>query len=384
MQVRRAPRLDQGCGRLNARAVRPPPSIALLVLTGLAACGTPDSASAPAPAERAVPVETVVATADDVEVVVETVGNLRAERAVDLGPKRAGHVTALPLVEGQPAAAGDVLVRLDDGELMAEVDVARAAVREAEAKATNAARQLERTQALLAEGIVARQQYDDLRAESDRAQAAVALARASLASAEARLDETVIRAPFAGIVGQRRVDLGAYVHEGDPLVSLVDLDPLELVFEVPERYLTQLRPDARVEVRVASHRDRAFVGAVTFVAPQVDETNRTVTVKAALPNAEGALRPGQFASARLVLERRAGAVVVPEEAVITRDQQRFVFVVRDGVATARPVTTGERLPGKVEIASGLAAGDTIVRIGQDQLSTEKATPVVPPRPAGDA
>jgi RND family efflux transporter MFP subunit len=384
MQVGRARRLDQGGGALNARPVRPPPCIALLLVAGLAGCGTTDSASAPVAGERPVPVETVVAAVDDVEVVVETVGNLRAERAVDLGPKRAGHVTALPLVEGQPAAAGDVLVRLDDGELMAEVDVARAAVREAEAKATNAQRQLERTQALLAEGIVARQQYDDLRAESERAQAAVALARASLASAEARLDETVIRAPFAGIVGQRRVDLGAYVHEGDPLVSLVDLDPLELVFEVPERYLIQLRRDARVEVRVASHRDRTFAGTVTFVAPQVDETNRTVTVKAALPNGEGALRPGQFASARLVLERRTGAVVVPEEAVITRDQQRFVFVVRDGVATAREVTTGERLPGRVEIPSGLAAGDTIVRIGQDQLSTEKPTPVVPPLPAGDA
>ena len=360
------------------------PAWTTAALLALASCGTPDSASAPASGERPVPVETVVAAADDVEVVVETVGNLRAERAVDLGSKRAGHVTALPLVEGEPAAAGDVLVRLDDGELTAEVDVARAAVREAEAKATNAHRQLERAQALLAEGIVARQQYDDLRAESDRAQAAVALARASRASAEARLDETVIRAPFAGIVGQRRVDLGAYVHEGDPLVSLVDLDPLELVFEVPERYLTQLHRDARVEVRVASHRDRAFTGTVIFVAPQVDETNRTVTVKAALPNGERVLRPGQFAQARLVLERRMGAVVVPEEAVITRGPQRFVFVVRDGLATAHEVTTGERLPGKVEIPSGLAAGDTIVRIGQDQLSTEKPTPVVVPAPAGDA
>jgi RND family efflux transporter MFP subunit len=301
-----------------------------------------------------------------------------------VGPKRAGHVTALPLVEGQPAAAGDVLVRLDDRELTAEVDVARAAVQEAEAKAANARRQRERTQSLLAEGIVARQQYDDLRAEADRANAALALARASLVSAEARLEETVIRAPFAGIIGQRRVDLGAYVHEGDPLVSLVDLDPLELVFEVPERYLTQLRRDARVEVRVASHRDRTFSGTVAFVAPQVDETNRTVTVKAALPNGDGALRPGQFATARLVLERRIGAVVVPEEAVITREQQRFVFVVRDGLATAQEVTIGERLPGKVEIPSGLAAGDTIVRIGQDQLRVETPTPVVLPTPDGDA
>jgi membrane fusion protein (multidrug efflux system) len=276
------------------------------------------------------------------------------------------------------------LVRLDDGELRADVDVARAAVQEAEAKAINARRQLDRTRALLADGIVAHQQYDDLRAEADRAAAAVALARANLASADARLDETVMRAPFAGIVGQRRVDVGAFVHEGDPLVSLVDLDPLELVFEVPERYLTQLHRNASVEVRVASYRDRAFTGTVTFIAPQVDETNRTVTVKAALPNGDFALRPGQFASARLVLERRPGAVVIPEEAVIARGDDRFVFVVSDGVATARAVTTGERLSGKVEVPTGLRAGETIVRIGHDQLSVEQPTPVVPPPPAGDA
>jgi membrane fusion protein (multidrug efflux system) len=369
---------------LKRRAVRLPPTGTALALAALLACGTPDSASAPPGPERTVPVETVVAATDDVEVVVEAVGTLRAERAVDLGPKRAGHVTALPLVEGAPAAAGDVLVTLDDTELRAEVDVQRAAVREAEAKATNARRQLERTETLLADGIVARQQYDDLRAEADRAQAALALARASLASAEARLDETVIRAPFAGVVGQRRVDLGAFVHEGDPLVSLVDLDPLELVFEVPERYLTQLHREAPVAVRVASHRDRAFRGAVTFVAPQVDETNRTVTVKAALPNADGALRPGQFASARLVLERREGAVVVPEEVVVSRGEQRFVFVVRDGKASAQEITTGERLAGRVEVPTGLAAGETIVRLGQDQLSFEQPTPVAPPAPPGDA
>jgi len=331
-----------------------------------------------------VPVETTIAAADDVEIVVAAVGTLRAERAIDVGPKRPGHVTALPLVEGAPAAAGDVLARLDDQELRAEVDVARAALREAEAKALNARRQLERTETLLGEGIVARQQYDDLRAESDRAEAAVALARASLASAEARLDETVIRAPFAGIVGQRRIDAGAFVHEGEPLVSLVDLDPLELVFEVPERYLAQLRRDAPVEVRVASHSDRTFHGAVTFVAPQVDETNRTVTVKAVVPNGDRALRPGQFAQVRLGLERRTGAVVVPEEVVVARGTQRFVFVVRDGMATAREVTTGERLPGRVELSSGLTAGETVVRLGQDQLRFERPTPVVAPGSAGDA
>jgi membrane fusion protein (multidrug efflux system) len=363
--------------------VRPPLAALLPPLLVLLACGTPDSASAPGAGERPVPIEAIAAATSDVEVVVEAVGSLRAERAVDLGPKRAGHVAALPLVEGAPAAAGDVLVRLADTELRAQVDVARAALREAEAQDLNARRQLERTQTLLAEGIVARQQYDDVRAEAERAQAAVALAQASLSAAEARLDDTVIRAPFAGVVGRRRVDLGAFVHEGDPLVSLVDADPLELVFEVPERYLAQLRAGAQVEVRVASHPDRAFSGAVSFVAPQVDETNRTVTVKATLPNADHALRPGQFATARLVLERRLGAVVVPEEAIVTRGPQRYVFIVADGVATARDVTTGERLPGTVEITRGLRAGETIVRIGQDQLPVERPTPVVTP-PAGAA
>ena len=339
----------------------------------VAACETTESA--PPEAARQIPVETTVVVREDVDVTIEAVGTLRADRAVEVRPKRAGHVRELPLVEGAPVRAGAVLASLDDTDLRAQVDVAEATLRDAQVRARNARRQHERAATLLGEGIVAQQQHDDLRAELDRAVASVAVAEAALALARAHLAETVVRAPFDGTVGQRRVDLGAYVGEGDTLVTLVDLDPLEIEFAVPDRHLALLQTDRPVAVAVASHPDRRFAGRVVFIAPEVDEVNRTVTVKAALPNPDTMLRPGQFATVTLTLERRQDALLVPEEALLSDGRRALVFVVADDVATARPVRTGTRVPGRVQIVEGLAAGDRVVSAGHEKLDPGAENPV---------
>jgi membrane fusion protein (multidrug efflux system) len=347
--------------------------VALVMALVVAACGTTESAP-PDPA-RQIPVETTTVVREDVDVTIEAVGTLRADRAVEVRPKRAGHVRELPLVEGAPVVAGAVLASLDDTDLRAQVDVAAATLLDAQVRARNARRQHERAATLLGEGIVAQQQHDDLRAELDRATASVAVAEAALALARAHLAETVVRAPFDGIVGQRRVDVGAYVGEGDTLVTLVDLDPLEIEFAVPDRHLALLQADRPVAVAVASHPDRRFVGRVVFVAPEVDEVNRTVTVKAALPNPDTLLRPGQFATVTLTLERRQDALLVPEEALLSDGRRALVFVVADDVATARPVRTGTRTPGRVQIVEGLDAGDRVVSAGHEKLDPGAENPV---------
>jgi membrane fusion protein (multidrug efflux system) len=209
----------------------------------------------------------------------------------------------------------------------------------------------------------------------DRAQAGLALASANLDLAEARLSQTVVTAPFAGLVGQRRVDLGAYVQDGDTIVTLVDVDPLEIEFAVPERHVGRLAPGADITLQVTSHPGTTLTGEVTFIAPEVDPVNRTATVKARLPNPNRVLRPGQFASVELPLERRPRAVVVPEEAIVSDGEQALVYVVQDGVATARPVETGLRIPGHVEIRTGLTAGEHIVRTGHEKLDRERPTTV---------
>jgi membrane fusion protein (multidrug efflux system) len=334
------------------------------VLTAVA-CGTTESA--PPAAVQRIPVETTPVVREDIDVTIEAVGTLRADRAIEVRPKRAGHVRELPLVEGASVEAGSVLANLDDTDLRAQVAVAEATLRDAQVRARNARRQYDRADTLLGEGIVAQQQHDDLRAELDRAVASVAVAEAALALARAQLAETVVRAPFDGIIGQRRVDVGAYVGEGDTLVTLVDLDPLEIEFAVPDRHLAMLEVERPVSIGVASHPDRRFVGRVVFVAPEVDEVNRTVTVKADLPNPDGMLRPGQFVTVTLTLERRQDALLVPEEALLSDGRRPLVFVVAGDVATARPVRTGARVPGRVQIVEGLEAGDRVVSAGHEKL-----------------
>src|SRR5262245_34928693 len=253
-----------------------------------AACRSAGDASSP-PAETAVPVEMALVAVEDVDVAVQAVGTLEAEQAVKIQPKRAGRVLELAMIEGASVTAGTVLARLDDRDLRARLDQAHANETEAEVRTANANRQHERTRQLKEQGIAALQQYDDLKAELDRSNAALDVARANVAFAEAELAETVMTAPFGGVVGRKLVHVGAFVAEGEALATRVDADPVEIVFAVPERHAPELRTGQDVAVTVASHAGRAFPGRVTFIDPQVDPVNRTVLVKAVLANSDLAL-----------------------------------------------------------------------------------------------
>lgn len=347
--------------------------VALLVVT-LSACRPTSTASTSAPAN--VPVETVVVATEDVDVTVQAVGTLKADQVVEVKPKRSGHISELRIVEGGRVDAGAVLVTLHDADLRAQVDLAQASVTDAQVREGNARHQYERNAALLKKGVASQQQYDDTKADLDRAVAARGVADANLAFAEAQLADTVIRAPFSGILGQRRVDLGAFVKDGDALVTLVDADPVEIVFAVPERYLSQLRIQQTVQVKLASHTDRRFPGTVNFIDPQVDPINRTLAVKAVIPNPDLALRPGQFATVELQLDRHTNVPVIPEEAVVPDGERTLVFIVDNGSASARPIRTGVRMPGRVEVVDGLQPGECVVRIGHEKLRQDIAVPVV--------
>jgi membrane fusion protein (multidrug efflux system) len=220
--------------------MRPVPIVALVASLAAAGCRSSGDASTK-PAEAAVPVEIVAVGVEDVDVTVHAVGTLEAEQAVRIQPKRAGRVAELALTEGAWVAAGTVLARLDDRDLRARLDQARANATELEVRAANARRQFERTRQLRDEGIAAVQQFDDLKAELDRSAAALDVARANVAFAEAEIAETVIVAPFDGVVGRQLFDVGAFVRDGDTLTTIVDADPVEIVFAVPERHAPELR-----------------------------------------------------------------------------------------------------------------------------------------------
>ncbi|MDT8369287.1 MAG: efflux RND transporter periplasmic adaptor subunit [Longimicrobiales bacterium] len=367
------PGAPRGAPRPTSSAL--PATLGLLLAMGACSGDGEAAQGGVGTAAAAVPVEIAVARTDTVLQQLRAVGSLEAAALVTVKSESSGRVLSLEVREGSRVEAGAVLLQLDAAKLQAEFEVAEAAAARAETESENLARQLERNRSLLAQGAISPQAFDDIEAAARSADARLREARAALSLARERLEDATVRAPFSGEVGLRSIDLGAYVEDGDDLFQLVDNDPLEIAFPVPERYLGAMQLGARVELQVRNFPDRRFAGEVVFMSPLVDPVNRTVTVKARVANPDRVLRSGQFADVRMELGRRPDAIVIPEAAIVPGRADDAVFVVREGVVTRRSVTVGSRSGGEVEVVEGLAAGDTVVVAGQQRLSDGAAVRV---------
>ena len=201
-----------------------------------------------------------------------------------------------------------------------------------------------------------------------RAVAEVDRLEAEVEFAMARLDDTLIRAPFEGLISERLVDAGDYAQAGDHLATLYRVSQMEITFTLPERFMGRVRAGQTVMVAVSAYPDRRFAGQVYFVSPQVDESTRDFLVKVTLENREGSLKPGCFGTAVVTLDVREQRPVIPEEALVATRQGYIVFVVQGDAARRREVHIGLRQAGLVEIREGLALGESVVRAGHMNLS----------------
>ena len=284
---------------------------------------------------------------------VSAVGELRANEAIVVRPEIDGRIAELRFDEGATVASGDVLVRLDD-------TVQRAELAEARARLELSQRTYERARATHRRGHTSEQTLDEALGQVRVNQAEVELAKA-------RVQKTVITAPFAGIVGLRSVSPGGYVEAGDVIAGLASIDPLKVDFQVSERYLRAIRTGGAIEVRLDAFPQDLHRGTIYAIDSHIDRQNRSVSVRARLPNPDGQLRPGLFARIRLIIEQRPDAILVPEEALIPKGSRRYVYRVVDGTARLTEVTLGLRQTGAVEITSGVDAGDVVITAGQAKV-----------------
>ena len=327
------------------------------LVLALAACSKAESSPRPAGAQGyappPMPVEVAVARTDTVVDAILATGEIEAMQSIELRPEIEGRIAAILVREGALVARGTPLFKVDDAELKAQV--ARA-----EADRDLARQSLARTRDLLA-------QKASSQAELERAEATSRSDEAELQLLKVRLERTVVRAPFAGAVGQRFVSLGDYVTTSTRLVSLQTVSPQRASFQVPERYADELRTGQQVTFRVAALTGREFTGKVDFVDPVVQLPGRTITVKAVVPNPDRALQTGMFIEARLATAVRPNAVVIPEDAVTALQGSTFVWIVAQGKATRRQVDLGVRTPGFVEARNGVEAREQVVVGGQERL-----------------
>jgi membrane fusion protein (multidrug efflux system) len=308
-------------------------------------------------------VEVAAVAAGPLSEQLASLGTVEAAERVAVVSEIDAVVEALPFAEGGFVPAGSVLARLRDADLLAQVE--RAAALSEEARVAH-----DRLARLSDEELLSRQ-------ERDSAAARVAVAEADLAVARERLAKARIAAPFAGLLGRRLVSPGAFLRAGEPIVELAAIDEVKVLFAVPERHLAAFRPGAPVELESVAWPGERFRGAITVVDPLVDPVTRSAQLVARVPNPERKLRPGMSAEVFSILAERPSALTVPEEAVFAEGDATYVYRIGpDATVERRAVRLGARQLGRVEIVSGLAAGEAIVRAGHQKLFPgAKVTPV---------
>jgi len=308
-----------------------------------------------------VPVEVAVAHADTVRDEIAATGQIEAVQSIDLRPEVDGRIVEILIREGQEVDKETPLFKVDDAQL-------RAQVAQLEAQRDLAQQALARAKDLA-------QQNASSAADLEKAEAEARSAQAQYDLQRIRLERTTVRAPFAGVVGQRYVSLGDYVTTTTRLASLHTVSPQRASFQVPERFARSLSPGQAVTFRVAAIAGRDFTGTVDFVDPIVQLPGRTILVKARAPNPQRLLQPGMFIEARLVTAVRPKAVVIPEDAVVPAEGASSVWVVAEGKANRRQVELGVRTPGFVEVTKGVNAGEQVVVGGLELLAP--GAPVMP-------
>ena len=379
-------------------------SFVLLAALAMGGCGA-DATDADAAAEAsAVSVTTVTAVEQPIMRFIRVSGTLTPQEDAEVAAEIAGRIVATPVERGSAVRAGDALIQIAATEVDAQAREAQANAAQIEARLGldgGAAFDLERVPEVAnakaayelarnefsraqklydgkllsqsdfdqrsAQMVATERQYDVAKNGAAQQYQALMGARARVTVAQKALADTVVRAPFAGAVGERFVSVGDYVTRGTKVASVVRIDPLRVELTVPEQYVSFVAEGRAVNFEVDAYPKETFTGQVRFVSPSVTASTRALTLEAIVPNANGRLKPGFFATAQIEESTRRPGILVPSTAVRTVAGTARVFVVATDRAEERVVMTGQVVGDQVELVSGVKPGERIAASGVDQL-----------------
>jgi len=358
-----------GLSTVAARIGRLTRPAALILFIGVAGCAGGGGAGGFRPPPM--PVETARVVQAPVADRFEAVGTIEAADAITMVAEIDAIVVSLPFQEGGAVGPGALVAQLDDAEPRAEVERTEALRDQAQSTYT-------RVKAVVDQGAGAPQDLDD-------AAAALKVAEANQALAKARLSETRIVAPFAGVLGSRRVSRGAFIRSGQAITNLAKLSELRVNFSAPERFVAQLRRGAEVAISTTAYPGYALKGRIDVIDPVLDPGTRNARILARVSNPGNRFRPGMSANVSAVLSRRPNALTIPSEAVFAEGDQSFAYVVKaDSTVTRSALTLGTRLFDAVEVVKGLEPGMLIVRTGHQKLFEGAKVIPVASRPGGES
>ena len=392
--------------------------LSLFSLSCSSRANTTKEEAAPATPKSA-DVTTAVALSRELPRFFEATGALIADEQTDVSPSVAGKVVAVVVDLGSFVKKGQTIVRLDDVDLRLRVDQARAQLDQAKANLRQAEekiavrpgqsfdharvpevvnarvalelaeKNLRRAETLVESGDIPRSQYDQQRAQRDQLKeqyesalalarqnhAAMLTARANVANAESQLglanrslSYANVFSPIDGFVAQRNADLGEYVSPTTKVATVVRINPLRMRIDIPEQAIPEIKTGQSVSITTSAWPDRAFSGRIARISPSVSPDSRTLTVEAEIENGSGALKPGQFATVRILQNRAEPAVLIPVRAVRTESGVSRAFVVKDGKAQQRLVQLGQTEGDLVEVRNGIATDEHVATSNLDKLS----------------
>lgn len=291
---------------------------------------------------------------------IRSAGSLLANEEVDIVGKVSGKVTAVYFKEGSKVKKGDLLVKIYDEDLQAQL-------RRSEIQEKMLSEKLERQRVLLSKDAVSREAFDQLQTDYN-----VILADINLL--KVRIAETEVRAPFDGVIGFRYVSEGTYVTPQVKIAHLFDQSILKLEFAINEKYVSENLMGKKISFETEGYSDE-FFATVYAVDYRIDQTTRTIGLRARYDNRTGKLVPGMYASLTLITDEKMNALQVPTEAIVPEMNEKKIWVARNGRAELIPVVTGARTASAIEVISGLAAGDTVLTTGLIQLRPNMAVRV---------
>jgi multidrug efflux pump subunit AcrA (membrane-fusion protein) len=408
----------------------------VLVVTFLVYTALSSSSRSTAPAvslkpqdKKSTPVQTITVQHGTISQRITATGDILADARVEVFPKVEGHLRELRVEEGDRVRAGQVMAQIADNDLRAavarataQVDALRAEwaqmqagarpeeiaqavdrVQHTRAEMENAEWMLERTQSLVERGMQSTWELEDATRKVTQARAAhstaqkqlqllrtgardeerqalqarLRVAQEALRLATIELQNAVIMASMDGIVGRRHVDPGAYLtNTNTPIVTIVAMDAVKIRVPISERDIGRIQPGIRADIRVDAYPEEVFEGTVRRLSPLIDPASRNGEVEISIANPDHRLKPGMFAKVALILEQRHDVVVIPRDALRVGAQGTAVFVVQDGVAQLRQVTTGLQDDTRVEIVEALRPGTEIVLAGHQGLKDQDPVQVV--------
>jgi membrane fusion protein, multidrug efflux system len=340
-------------------------------------------------ARTAVPVSVAAASRQDVPIYLTGLGTVQALFTVAIHTQVDGKLQDVFFKEGQRVKKGDVLAKIDPRLYQAALDQAKARKAIDEAALVAAEKDLDRFRTLVEKKAETQQNLDLQQSKVDQAKASIDADVAAIETAQTNLDYTNIAAPHDGRMGVRLVDPGNVVHASDQgaIAMLTQTQPTAVLFTLPAQTLDDVRAAmARGTVEVAAYdRDNVRLlssGTLATIDNMIDQTTATYRLKAMFDNADEALWPGEFVNARLLLEVRKDAVVVPPVAVQRGPRGLFAWVLKaDNTVEPRPITTGTTTGDRTIVTSGLAVGERVVTDGQYKLQTGATVTIMPPRAA---